>query len=80
MTDIIDGDKPTAEEFLQNLAAVTTALDLAVEQVINFINGKCESELWQPNFTFQSFFLYAMLHGGLQLYTTTIIWLGICEI
>ena len=45
VTDIIDGDKPTAEEFLQNLAAVTTALDLAVEQVINFINGKCESEL-----------------------------------
>ncbi|KAL9312454.1 hypothetical protein ACSQ67_017906 [Phaseolus vulgaris] len=45
VTDIIDGDKPTAEEFLQNLAAVTAALDLAVEQVINFINGKCISEL-----------------------------------
>ncbi|KAH1244039.1 COBRA-like protein 2 [Glycine max] len=45
VTDIIDGDKPTAEEFLQNLAAVTAALDLAVEQVINFINGKCVSEL-----------------------------------
>jgi len=50
VTDIIDGDKPTAEEFLQNLAAVTAALDLAVEQVINFINGKRISELWQPNF------------------------------
>ncbi|XP_004500745.1 5'-methylthioadenosine/S-adenosylhomocysteine nucleosidase [Cicer arietinum] len=45
VTDIIDGDKPTAEEFLQNLAAVTAALDLAVEKVINFINGKCISEL-----------------------------------
>lgn len=45
VTDIIDGDKPTAEEFLQNLAAVTAALDLAVEQVISFINGKCVSEL-----------------------------------
>jgi 5'-methylthioadenosine nucleosidase len=45
VTDIIDGDKPTAEEFLQNLAAVTSALDLAVEQVINFIDGKCISEL-----------------------------------
>jgi len=45
VTDIIDGDKPTAEEFLQNLAAVTAKLDLAVEQVINFINGKCISEL-----------------------------------
>ncbi|KAK7351911.1 hypothetical protein VNO77_11676 [Canavalia gladiata] len=45
VTDIVDGDKPTAEEFLQNLAAVTAALDLAVEQVINFINGKYTSEL-----------------------------------
>ncbi|KAJ1411652.1 Nucleoside phosphorylase domain [Sesbania bispinosa] len=45
VTDIVDGDKPTAEEFLQNLASVTAALDLAVEQVINFINGKCVSEL-----------------------------------
>ncbi|PNY12054.1 5-methylthioadenosine s-adenosylhomocysteine nucleosidase 1-like protein [Trifolium pratense] len=45
VTDIIDGDKPTAEEFLQNLAAVTAALDLAVEKVINFINGKSISEL-----------------------------------
>lgn len=45
MTDIIDGDKPTAEEFLQNLAAVTAKLDLAVEKVINFINGKSIAEL-----------------------------------
>ncbi|OIV97535.1 hypothetical protein TanjilG_12292 [Lupinus angustifolius] len=45
VTDIIDGDKPTAEEFLQNLAAVTASLDLAVEKVVNFINGKCLSEL-----------------------------------
>ncbi|TKY75466.1 5'-methylthioadenosine/S-adenosylhomocysteine nucleosidase 1 [Spatholobus suberectus] len=45
VTNIIDGDKPIVEEFLQNLAAVTAALDLAVEQVINFINGKYISEL-----------------------------------
>ncbi|KAE9603468.1 hypothetical protein Lal_00001951 [Lupinus albus] len=45
VTDIIDGDKPTAEEFLQNLAAVTASLDLAVEKVINFVKGKCLSEL-----------------------------------
>ncbi|RDX63111.1 5'-methylthioadenosine/S-adenosylhomocysteine nucleosidase 1, partial [Mucuna pruriens] len=32
VTNILDGDKPPAEEFLQNLAAVTAALDLAVEQ------------------------------------------------
>ncbi|KAL2346065.1 hypothetical protein Fmac_000065 [Flemingia macrophylla] len=48
VTNIVDGessDKPVAEEFLQNLAAVTAALSLAVEQIINFINGKCVSEL-----------------------------------
>jgi hypothetical protein len=37
------------------LAAVTAALDLAVEKVVNFINGKSISELWQPNFSFPSF-------------------------
>lgn len=46
VTDIIDGDKPTAEEFLQNLAAVAAALDLAVTQIVDYINGKCLSELW----------------------------------
>lgn len=45
VTDIIDGEKPTAEEFLQNLAAVTAALEKAVTEVIDFINGKCLSEL-----------------------------------
>ncbi|KAI3861445.1 hypothetical protein MKW98_000397, partial [Papaver atlanticum] len=45
VTDIIDGDKPTAEEFRQNLAAVTVALDGAVTQVIDFISGKSMSEL-----------------------------------
>uniref|UniRef100_A0A2N9F1S6 Nucleoside phosphorylase domain-containing protein n=1 Tax=Fagus sylvatica TaxID=28930 RepID=A0A2N9F1S6_FAGSY len=45
VTDLVDGEKPTAEEFLQNLAAVTAALDQAVTQVIDFINGKCLSEL-----------------------------------
>lgn len=45
VTDLVDGDKPTAEEFLQNLAAVTAALDEAVEKVINFTSGKCLSEL-----------------------------------
>ena len=45
VTDIVDGEKPTAEEFLQNLAAVTAALDQAITQVIDFISGKCLSEL-----------------------------------
>ncbi|XP_022747987.1 5'-methylthioadenosine/S-adenosylhomocysteine nucleosidase 2-like isoform X1 [Durio zibethinus] len=45
VTDLVDGEKPTAEEFLQNLAAVTAALDQAVTQVVDFISGKCLSEL-----------------------------------
>ncbi|KAF3324819.1 5'-methylthioadenosine/S-adenosylhomocysteine nucleosidase 2-like protein [Carex littledalei] len=45
VTDIVDGEKPTAEEFLQNLVIVTAALDQAVTQVIDFINGRCISDL-----------------------------------
>ncbi|XP_022989062.1 5'-methylthioadenosine/S-adenosylhomocysteine nucleosidase 1-like [Cucurbita maxima] len=45
VTDIVDGEKPTAEEFLQNLATVSAALDQAVTQVVNFISGKCIHEL-----------------------------------
>lgn len=45
VTDIVDGDKPTSEEFLQNLAAVTAALDEAATQIVDFISGKSLSEL-----------------------------------
>jgi 5'-methylthioadenosine nucleosidase len=45
VTDIVDGEKPTAEEFLQNLISVTMALDQAVTKVIDFIDGKCISDL-----------------------------------
>ncbi|VVB09637.1 unnamed protein product [Arabis nemorensis] len=45
VTDLIDGDKPTAEEFLQNLTVVTSALEETATKVINFINGKNLSDL-----------------------------------
>ncbi|KOM42270.1 hypothetical protein LR48_Vigan04g246800 [Vigna angularis] len=45
VTNIVDGDKPIVEEFLENLAAVADALDPAVEQIVKFINGKSVSEL-----------------------------------
>ncbi|KAK6143421.1 hypothetical protein DH2020_023769 [Rehmannia glutinosa] len=45
VTDIVDGDKPTAEEFLENLAAVAAALDQAATRVVDFVNGKRYSEL-----------------------------------
>ncbi|CAN6881600.1 unnamed protein product [Brassica oleracea] len=40
VTDLIDGDKPTAQEFLQNLSLVTSALEETATKVTNFINGK----------------------------------------
>jgi 5'-methylthioadenosine nucleosidase len=45
VTDIVDGEKPTAEEFLQNLVIVSAALDRAMTQVIDFISGKYISDL-----------------------------------
>lgn len=45
VTDLVDGDKPTAEEFLQNLTVVTAALEETATRVINFINGKNLSDL-----------------------------------
>ncbi|XAR59074.1 Methylthioadenosine nucleosidase [Bertholletia excelsa] len=45
VTDIVDGEKPTAEEFLQNLASVTAALDQSLTEIVDFINGKCLSNL-----------------------------------
>lgn len=63
VTNIVDGDKPIVEEFLENLAAVADVLDPAVEQVVNFINGKSVSELWQGNFIFQVV-LYSIMVGS----------------
>ena len=45
VTDIVDGDKPTSEEFLENLTAVTVALNETVKQVVDYISGKSVSEL-----------------------------------
>lgn len=45
VTDIVDGPKPTAEEFMENLVAVTAALHCAVTEVVDFISGKSLSDL-----------------------------------
>ncbi|CAE6159095.1 unnamed protein product [Arabidopsis arenosa] len=45
VTDIVDGNRPTSEEFLENLAAVTAKLDESLTKVIEFISGKCLSDL-----------------------------------
>lgn len=43
--NVVDGDKPSIVEYRQNLATVTAALGLAVTEVVDFVNGKCLSEL-----------------------------------
>jgi 5'-methylthioadenosine nucleosidase len=45
ITDIVDGDKPTAEEFLANLAAAAHSLSIAVPKIIRYVAGKKISEL-----------------------------------
>ena len=45
ITDIVDGDKPTQDEFLENLGAAAKALQGAVPKVIEFVAGKEVSAL-----------------------------------
>lgn len=45
VTDIVDGDRPTQEEFFENLSSAANALQKAVPNVIDFIVGKTISQL-----------------------------------
>eukprot|EP00897_Mesotaenium_endlicherianum_P006264 jgi/Mesen1/5666/ME000288S04877 len=45
VTDIVDGDRPTTEEFLENLAAAATSLKQTVPKVVSFVSGKKFHEL-----------------------------------
>lgn len=45
VTDIVDGDRPAAEEFLENLGKAAAALQAVVPQVLEFIAGKKISDL-----------------------------------
>lgn len=45
VTDIVDGDRATAEEFLANLGAAAKALQETLPRVIEFCAGKRPSEL-----------------------------------
>jgi 5'-methylthioadenosine nucleosidase len=45
VTDIVDGDRPTQEEFFENLGAAARSLQDAVPKVVDFIVGKRLSEL-----------------------------------
>lgn len=40
VTDIVDGDKPTHEEFLENLHAASAAIEKAVAAALEYVAGK----------------------------------------
>lgn len=40
VTDIVDGDKPTAEEFVQNLGTAAKAIEDAIVAVLDYLDGK----------------------------------------
>ena len=45
VTDIVDGDKATAEEFLENLHSASVKLQKVLPEVIEYVCGKDHSEL-----------------------------------
>lgn len=45
VTDIVDGDRPTQEEFLENLNAAAAALQQTVPKVLEFVAGKTIAQL-----------------------------------
>lgn len=45
VTDIVDGDRPTQVEFLENLNAAAAALQQTLPKVLEFVAGKTISEL-----------------------------------
>jgi len=45
VTDIVDGDKPTQEEFFENLGTAAVALQEALPQVIKHVCGRSHDEL-----------------------------------
>lgn len=45
ITDIVDGDRPTETEFLENLSAAATSLSVALPKIVKFCVGKRLSDL-----------------------------------
>jgi 5'-methylthioadenosine nucleosidase len=45
VTDIVDGDQPTQDEFLENLSSAAKSLQTTLPKVIDFICGKEHDEL-----------------------------------
>eukprot|EP00592_Proboscia_alata_P004352 CAMPEP_0194378648 /NCGR_PEP_ID=MMETSP0174-20130528/36699_1 /TAXON_ID=216777 /ORGANISM="Proboscia alata, Strain PI-D3" /LENGTH=248 /DNA_ID=CAMNT_0039160837 /DNA_START=130 /DNA_END=876 /DNA_ORIENTATION=+ len=45
VTDIVDGDKPTQDEFMENLHSASVSLQQALPKIINYVCGKGHDEL-----------------------------------
>jgi 5'-methylthioadenosine nucleosidase len=45
ITDIVDGDRPTQDEFLENLHAAAAALQAMLPRVLEFVGGRPVAEL-----------------------------------
>ena len=45
VTDIVDGDRPTHEEFLENLSSASKSLQAQLPLIIDFLLGKKLSEI-----------------------------------
>lgn len=45
VTDIVDGDKPTPDEFLENLHTAAVALQQVLPKVLAFVSGKTLQQL-----------------------------------
>ena len=45
VSDIVDGERPTAEEFLENLSLSSLVLLRTSQQIVDFIKGKRVSDL-----------------------------------
>ena len=45
ITDIVDGGRPTQDEFLENLSAAASALQAVLPKVLEFVDGKTLTQL-----------------------------------
>ena len=45
VTDIVDGDKPSHDEFMENLSSAANSLQSALPKIIDFVCGKGHDEL-----------------------------------
>lgn len=45
ITDLVDGDRPTETEFLENLGAAASSLQRSIPAIIEFVSGKSINDL-----------------------------------